>query len=481
MFRVSRYGVENKFEQCSRPMGAYQIAWWLRKHRFSVQVVEFLQLLTADELVQLTLPFITEKTICIGLSRTFIGADGQLPENIVRAAWRLKVKFPHLKIVQGGQYPTPGIEKRLLIDKVFVGYGEDDFLKWCQEQKHKVALPNQLFDIKEQQHRFIEDDVILPGEMLPIELGRGCIFKCKFCEYSMIGKEKGTYLRHHQNLVDEMKYNKDTFGVDKYMFLDDTANEDYDKVKRFSNFRKDLGFEINWVGYCRADLIWAKPESAEHLRESGLISPHFGIESFHPKASQFIGKGWSGKKGRDWLPKLYHEIWKEQVNFRITMITGLPYEPPENIFETTKWWNADPLGHIHFCALGISPPPLATEVDKRSDLSKRAEEIGYTFLGKNDEGLWNWRSPWCSSDQARSYANNGIIITSKYTRPSAWALASAVNHGYELREAMELHGSEPPDEDGSKARSVKNRYIAQFAKHFNLPELSTLVNTPFIR
>ena len=38
--------------------------------------------------------------------------------------------------------------------------------------------------------RFEKNDFILPGESLPLELSRGCIFKCRFCQYPNIGKDK---------------------------------------------------------------------------------------------------------------------------------------------------------------------------------------------------------------------------------------------------------------------------------------------------
>jgi radical SAM superfamily enzyme YgiQ (UPF0313 family) len=45
---------------------------------------------------------------------------------------------------------------------------------------------------------------VLHGETLPIELARGCIFKCKFCSYPLLGKKKGTYLRDFSQVKDEM-------------------------------------------------------------------------------------------------------------------------------------------------------------------------------------------------------------------------------------------------------------------------------------
>ena len=211
MYPVKRFGVLSHSHDGTRPIGAYQLAWWLRQHRISAQVIEFIQLMTVDELVEMTLPFITDKTIAIGISRTFLGFNGEMPQNVLRALWRLKVKFPQLRVISGGQ--VAGNLSSFPFNHHFSGHAEDELLKWVQKRKYKLEFPTVDFQIKELKHRFIPDDVILQGEALPIELGRGCIFKCKFCGYSLIGKEKGSYLRHYEHLVDEMKYNKEHFGT----------------------------------------------------------------------------------------------------------------------------------------------------------------------------------------------------------------------------------------------------------------------------
>ena len=141
---ASRWGIADGHINVTRPMGAYQMAFWLRKHRFSAQVIEFIHLFTAEELVKLTEPFISDKTICIGLSRTFLGPTTRWPENVATAVNLLRDKFPHIKVVTGGQYG--GFEDTTVkVDKTFIGYGEDIFLKWMQEQKLGLSMPNELF------------------------------------------------------------------------------------------------------------------------------------------------------------------------------------------------------------------------------------------------------------------------------------------------------------------------------------------------
>ena len=141
--------------------------------------------------------------------------------------------------------------------------------------------PNVKFDITTSDHRFDDADCILPNEVLPIELGRGCMFKCKFCSTPNKGKRKSTYQRNYQNILDEIQWNKEQFGVTRYNFLDDTVNEDPIKLLNLSKIKEHLGFGIIWNGYIRADLIWSNQKTAEYLIDSGMRTCYMGIETFN--------------------------------------------------------------------------------------------------------------------------------------------------------------------------------------------------------
>ncbi len=442
-----------------RAIGVYQLAWWLRKHRLRVQVVDYIFLLSADQLVELTLPFISKDTLCIAVSPAFWPSDSTIPSHITDALAKIRQKFPHVKFVAGGPRMGKSEEFDSNFDATFTGDGEDVFLKWCQEQRSGVALPNQLFNITTLEHRFIQDDVIVPGEMLPIELGRGCIFRCKFCGHDKLGKKKGTYLRDIHLVREEMAYNFDAFGTTKYIYVDDTVNDDEDKVRHLSELPRDLGFDLRWVGYCRADLIWSRDGEADLLRQSGLISPFFGVETFHDEAARSIGKGWSSKHAQDWLPKL-HEQWNHEVNFRISMILGLPKEPVSSFFDTLRWFKGQDLGQILFFPLGLRMTGSSQGADF-SIFERNAHEYGYD-VGADG----NWKNGTMTYEFCKTLADrfNDTLVPSN--RLAAFQLATSMNVlGYfetkkyvpEVRKLIDVNTS-----------AFVQRYITQYKKHFGL-------------
>jgi radical SAM superfamily enzyme YgiQ (UPF0313 family) len=317
------------------------------------------------------------------------------------------------------------------------------------------------FDIATLEHRFIEDDIILEDEALPIELGRGCIFKCKFCNYANIGKKKHTYQRNFNLIIDEIRYNKNTFGTDKYIFLDDTCNEDLDKVKNFSTFRQQLGFDINWVGYLRADLIWSHPETIEMLKDSGLISVFFGIESLHPVASKIIGKGWSGKHAKDWIPKLHSDLWNKEINIFSNFILGLPGEPRASFFETFKWCQSNDIGQFNFY-----PLVLKTEWEEdstKSEFDKNYHKYGYS-INKNGE----WINGDLSYQECAKIAQgfNGELF--KSNRMSGFSTLNYLNLGFKIHEIKKMTMLDSNKAIEQNVFKFKDRYINQFKKHFNL-------------
>ena len=179
---------------------------------------------------------------------------------------------------------------------------------------------------------------ILPGEPLPLEVSRGCIFACRFCQLPHLGKKKLDYIRGMNYIEDELNYNYETFGTKNYYILDDTFNDTEIKLKAFYDMSHRLPFDLNYSAYVRADLVHRFPDMAYLLKDSGMSGVFHGIESFHPSASVLLGKGWSGKHGKEFLPKLYHDVWNREVAQHLSFIVGITGDTLENVWDTAKWF-----------------------------------------------------------------------------------------------------------------------------------------------
>ncbi len=447
-------------EATMRPVSCYQLAWWLRKHSIESQVIEFTQLLTSAQITDLIETSIDQTTHTIAISTVFWNTNPKpiVPEQIQESINFIKNKYPRLTIIGGG----PNINRFAastpnFFDICMTGDSEDQLLNYCQLKKYNLTLPNRKFNIVESQHRYSQKDVILEHEAVPLELGRGCIFKCKFCSSANIGKLKGTYQRKYDYIFEEIKYNYENFGTTHYMFLDDTINEDVEKIEYLSTIPKRLGVDITWGGYLRVDLIWSH-KNHNQLFDSGLRNAYFGLESFHPDASRIIGKGWNGQHGKDWIPELYNNYWKKQVKLEASFIVGLPEEDEESLNETAKWISDLNAGYMFFYGLDLKHNPENSMLE--SAFSREYKKYNY-IIDENDQ--WINTKTGFTRKSAEALANK-LTSQIKQTNPTMGGWTS--NHLYNIGMSLDDIRTTPLKSLGSILQKNKEQFVNNYISKF---------------
>lgn len=447
-----------------RYIGPYKIADWVRKHGYSAQVIDFVDHFNEDELWELTTKFITKDTSVIAISTTFLSQHRyetdrgiqRLPEHILHIMARVKENYPHIKIVMGGAY-SEMIGGWSLLDAAVIGKGEDIFLELLEHYKKGTPPPksvkkmppwgkglvehyyesnNKKYNIETDAFRFVKNDCILWGEALPLELSRGCIFKCKFCQYENIGKKKLDYLRSMECVKEELIYNYENFGVTNYQILCDTFNDTTYKINQWHKMTQSLPFKINFACYLRADLLHRYRDTAHQLHESGLFGAFHGLESLNPKASHLVGKAWSGKHGRKFIPELFHDIWKGQVAQHLSLIVGLPYESKDGVLDTANWFIENKLHCIRFTGLVIHKDVWRSS----SEFERNAEKYGFKFYDDR-----NWNNGWWDSKEAEKYSQVLNQMTHVTRKMNNWASINLLSYGYSKEWILSKRQEEYPD------------------------------------
>jgi len=409
-----------------RNIGPYQIAWYLRQHGYTAQVIDFIHLMERDQLMAVIRKFVTPETKLLGWSfMGFVHVSYWWHKKVVEEILpEIKKEFPNLTIVTGGSgaYDTCRLERnKKLFNYFFFGHAEDTMLALMNNLyragpplpfdivhgnkviRETAVLPAETkkFDICTCSHRWDDSDCIQPGESLPIEISRGCIFKCKFCRYPYIGKTKNDFTRNMEEIAAEMQYNYDKWGVKHYFMLEDTFNDRAEKLEAFSNMVKQLPFKIGYSCYLRPDLLWSNPYQAELLEETGLIGCFLGIESFGEESSQLIGKGWSGKHGKSYMLELLNNIWQRRVPFKASMIVGLPTDSREFLLHSNQWMVDNKIMDWTWHALSVNRDVNGPWV---SDFDRNADSYGIGWITKNGETIWktaqmDWREAIDLKDQ----------------------------------------------------------------------------------
>jgi hypothetical protein len=379
-----------------RPLGAHQLAFWLRQNGYSVVVIDFCNYISTTNLTYITESYITKDTIAVGVSTSFWQSRFE-PSWVDPARSEIERKHPNIKWILGGAREVEYRQEWI----TFNSYAEDSVLSFLSENSSTIK-----FDIKKSIGQYTNLDFIQPHEVLSMELGRGCQFKCKFCAYPMIGKKKGTYVRNMHLVREELIKNYEEYGVTRYNFIDDTVNEDIEKVENLARLTQSLPFELEWVGYCRADLIWSRPTTIKTLRDSGLRSVFFGIESFHPVASKIIGKGWSGKHAKNFLLEL-KDRWCDQISISLGLIVGLPMEPLDSLDEHSDWLIQNKFGgRWAWTPLSISNKSKYTW---KSEFEKNYQKYGIEFdKEESDDWYHDLSNKKTSIDKTNSLSKKGF-------------------------------------------------------------------------
>jgi len=382
-----------------RAMGAYKVAHEARQHGFTVQVIDHMGNLCRKSLEKVLEKFVGEKTLLIGVGNTFRFYDStyirpscsnfdvyedytieERKEVIEESQWnrffslggpadRQLKQFildinPNIKFILGGAFTTPnqGVpnEQEGMIDYINLGYGDVTVPKLLRQLKDNSNESAQYpvnskglytlmdakseLDIQNSTMEWLPEDHVLKGEILPLEVGRGCIFKCRFCSFPLNGKQKGESLRGIEAIEDEILYNYHTHGTTHYWLTDDTFNDDHDKVVAWYEMSQRLPFKLSWNAYIRWDLVYMNRNQpipqAKLLADSGARQLVLGIETVDPECAKDIGKGLNPELQFEFHREMKQTYMKD-VKFMTGIIAGLPSDTKDTLKYMSNFLSSD--------------------------------------------------------------------------------------------------------------------------------------------
>lgn len=469
-----------------RTVGAYQVANQLRKSGYTVQVVDYLpQLLKVnfDIVLKILKKYVEKDTIWIGFSTTFLTLAESPTQKIFTSEQTEKIKdvvlsvSPKCRFVAGGSSAWRR-ESGELIDTYIEGYsdisavkfsnwclGKDPFFQYRSEDNCMIVdhdLTASQFDFQSDNFNWHETDFIEYGEGLPIEVSRGCIFKCNFCVFPLNGKKKLDYIKDSKVLKDQLIMNYEKHGTINYVYLDDTHNDSVEKLNiLYDEVYSKLSFKINFTTYLRLDLLHAHPDTIPLLKESGLKVALFGIETLNNKANKSIGKGLSRDKIIQTL-QLCKDIWHDYVITIGNFIVGLPYETEKTALEWIEIVSND---YFKLDAANINALFLISNVKNHkwsSDFMKNPSRYGYTFNNQgwiNNEGLT--RSEACKISE---YAKSLLEANNKKSSMRWGDTVSIAGLGYSWDKVREIFLS-PHNEHAQHIEKDFNQRIKKYFKN----------------
>lgn len=356
-----------------RPVGANVLASYLRSHNYRSRVVNFFLFQNKQEFELIVQKVIDDDTIIVGFSNTVLSkinaskdSDqlffGMINDKFIERLTYIKRHAPHVKFLLGGasvitSYLDIINQDRMLgyFDYVVIGQGESVVKNILDYETSKITsikkdiLLSQRYNtclitdkiypfdnFNSQPTRWDKEDCLDQTEGIGIEIARGCIFKCSYCNFSNLGKKVGDYTRNKEVIINEIKNNYDLFGITHYWCSDEIINDSEEKVKFILDIIDSLPFRINMSSYARLDLFWKFPWMIGALHDAGFIAWDFGIETINDKSGKAVGKGLGKERTYETLCKI-SDITNNEMFITAQWIFGLPYDTLDYFDEFTEF------------------------------------------------------------------------------------------------------------------------------------------------
>lgn len=184
---------------------------------------------------------------------------------------------------------------------------------------------------------------------------RGCPFRCAYCQPTL-EKLFGKRIRRRspQNVVEEMRWLKDRYGIQGIFFHDDTFMIERNWIAEFCSELEKSGVDLLWGCNGRIDRV--SDDLLKRMHGCGLRNIHFGIESGSQRVlDKVYNKGISLERIHD-LITTTKKIGITTMGF---FMLGAPTESEEEINATIRLANKLPLEEATF---SITNPLIGTDL-----------------------------------------------------------------------------------------------------------------------
>ncbi|HJT18926.1 MAG TPA: radical SAM protein [Nitrospira sp.] len=331
--------------------------------------------------------------------------------DVVRAVRILKEEKEEAVVVIGGVHATiqtAQVAANALVDHIITQEGEITFVKLLDaltdgKRPERILIgegpvlddipwvDRDLFDMSGE----LATPMVpgLPTPFVTTNAGRGCPFKCNFCqpaERAVFGNR--VKMRSQRNVVDELRYLKSRFNFRSWMAHDDLFFINHRWTREFCDQYKAAGFTEPFVCQMRADLMCRYPDVVKQMAEAGLAWAMIGFESGSQRILDLFQKETTVEENLQAA-----RICKEYgVKIWANVMFGAPTETPADVVETVRMvWKIQP---DHLSSSYFTPTPgsgMAEEVEKkgltivdpfngscRTPNEAKMKDIDYEWLNK---------------------------------------------------------------------------------------------------
>ena len=426
---------EDSFAKTLPPLDLYYIGAVLRKNEIDVKIFDCGPFsLTIDDLIS-TIKTDLPRIVGVRISTPTYDWDLSVIQQIKNEC--------NVQIVVFGPHATL-FEQEIIsnksIDMVILGEPEYAFHDLAKKQKENIeglVYKENGVIFRKTKVRVIDDLDGLPfpaWDMIPADsfsLGRyanyqqpfftiltsrGCPYGCKYCPYP-IAQGKKWRARSADNVVAEIQYLIDRFGMRGLLFRDPEFSADNSRVKAICEQILEKKLSFSWRCETRIDTV--NEELLTLMARAGCVGINFGIESVTDKVLEGVGRKKIAPKD---IFEQVNTCKRLGIDTFCFFIIGLPDDDAETI-----------LDNIHF-ALTLNPTAAQFAVFTPyfgTEMRLWYEEHGF-IVQRDVESMTSYRSTVRTEKLTQSELQKFRDMASKM-----WELNVKTRNEFELKEKYE--------------------------------------------
>lgn len=292
---------------------------------------------------------------------------------VALATKRFKEGHPDTKVVLGGPGPS-GVAKAIMesmpwIDVVARGEGEVTAVELMRALKDGGDLSKVLGityrangEVRETPPRprlQSLDDIPFPAygrvdlskyTSFAVVSGRGCPFNCAFCDVGPLWGNR-VFLRGVGNVVSELELLRNTYGIKRVSFADDTFTLQRSRTETL--LREIQGLDLKWSCLSRVDKL--DDDLLGKMARAGCDALFFGIESGSNNVLGKINKKFTIQEATEKVGM----ATKHMKQVITSYIWGFPFETMDDfkstIFSVVSMWHLGAMAGLKL----LSPMPLS--------------------------------------------------------------------------------------------------------------------------
>ena len=414
------------------PIGILTLAAVLEQHGLSPQVVDlnstYYEYLRSDRKDSDFCTFAIEK-IASSASTVFgFGTICSTYPLTLRIAREIARSVPDARIVLGGPQASvvdvQTLEAFEFIDFIVRGEAEETFpalLNALSQEVRWDGIPGLTFRRDGEVVRNPNGPVILNLDsiptpafhlfpdmkscrFIPLELGRGCPFACKFCSTNDFFRRRFR-LKSPQRVIEQMRWAKQAYGIGRFELIHDMFTVDRKRVVDFCQavLASAEGFEWN----CSARTDCVDEELIALMARAGCRSIFFGIETGSSRLQKEIDKNLDLNEAALRI----RSTTQHRIATTVSLITGFPDETREDLRSTVHFLMdalrldyAEP--HLHLLA-PLAETPIHSQYRDRLVLDDVFSDMAYQ----------GWRQ---NPAEREMIASHPAIFPNFYGVPTTW-------------------------------------------------------------